>query len=138
MAQTDIECIVACERLVNASYSWMDHGKYPETAALFAVEGLWLRGGKPFTGPDAILASLNERSSADTSRHVVTNIVITQTGADEAEGTALFVPLRGRHDAAGVVPLTPPAIIGDLFYRFRREDGEWRIAELRPQPLFKA
>lgn len=138
MAQTDMESIFACERLVIASYSLMDHGKYPETAALFATDGMWLRGGKPFTGREAILAALNERSPEDLSRHIVTNVVIARTGPDEAEATALFVPLRGQRDAEGIVPLTAPAMIGDLFYRFRREAGAWLISELRPRPLFKA
>lgn len=138
MPNTDIECSVECERLVIASYSLMDHGKYPETVALFASDGVWVRGGKPFTGQDAILASLNERSPEDISRHLVTNVVVTQSGPDEAEATALFVPLRGRRNAEGAIPLSPPAMIGDLFYRFRRENDAWRISELRPSPLFKA
>ena len=59
MTQSEIECQIACQRLVVASYSLMDLGKYSEAAALFCADGMWLRGGKPFTGPEAILASLN-------------------------------------------------------------------------------
>lgn len=137
MNQSEIECQIACQRLVVASYSLMDLGQYPETAALFCVDGMWLRGGKPYTGYEAILASLNERSPDDTSRHLITNVLVTQHGEDEAEATAMFVPLRGKHAEDGTVPMTPPAMIGQLAYQFRRELGAWKISALRPRPLFK-
>lgn len=138
MRDIDLECLLACERLAIASYSLMDHGRYEEAAALFTVDGVWVRGGVPCEGREAILASLNLRPASDISRHVVTNVVVTRLSPAEAEATALFVPLRGRADGRGIVPLVAPGIVGDLAFRFRREEGEWLIAELRPRPLFQA
>ncbi|WP_231639183.1 nuclear transport factor 2 family protein [Sphingomonas profundi] len=134
----DLECTVACERLAIASYSLMDHGRYDAAVALFTKDGVWVRGGVPCAGRDAILASLNQRPEGDISRHIVTNVLVTRISDTEADATALFVPLRGRPDEQGIAPLSPAAMIGDLVFRFERVAGVWLIRELRPRPVFKA
>jgi len=131
------ECISACERLAIGSYSLMDHGNYAECAAQFATSGIWVRGGKPFTGPDEILAALEQRPPNQLSRHIVTNIIVRPVDAESAEATALFVPLRGAKEDAGLAQLEPPMTVGDLHFEFVREAGQWRIAKLTPQSVFK-
>lgn len=132
-APPDMECRLACERLVVGSYSLMDLGDYEECAALFAEDATWVRGGKPVTGRDAILAALNKRPEGAVTRHIVSNIFISQLAGEEASATAVFVPLRGPTDS-------PPAfdMVGDLSYRFSRKSGEWLITHLQPKPVFKA
>jgi ketosteroid isomerase-like protein len=127
----------ACQRLVIASYSLMDQGRYEETAALFTEDAVWVRGGKPVQGRDAILAALHQRPETDISRHIVTNILVAQTGEDEAEATACFMPLRGARREDGTVATPPVSNIGDLAYRFRRGPDGWRIAHLLPTMVFK-
>jgi hypothetical protein len=131
------ECISACERLAIGSYSLMDHGSYAECAALFATHGVWVRGGKPFTGPASILSALEQRPQSQLSRHIVTNVVVKPVNENTAEATALFVPLRGAQEEAGLAKLEPPMMVGDLLFEFVREAGEWRIAKLTPRPVFK-
>lgn len=136
-ASTDEDWFAACERLTIACYSLMDHGRYDETAALFTSDATWVRGGHPVAGRDAILASMTRRSTAEVSRHVVTNVMVTRTGNATAEASALFVAWRGTQDASGTIAIAPPVSIGDLALRFRRDDGIWYIVELKPQAVFR-
>ena len=133
----DIEAELACHRLVIASYSLMDQGRYEETAALFTTDAVWVRGGKPVTGRDAILSSLNQRPVTDLSRHLVTNVLIEPGEADEASATACFVPLRGTKREDGTVATPQITNVGDLRYRFRKEEDGWRISHLQPTMIFK-
>ena len=133
----DLETELACHRLVIASYSLMDQGRYEETAALFTADAVWVRGGKPVSGRDAILAALDQRSTTDISRHIITNVLIEARENDEASGTACFVPLRGTKRDDGTVATPPITNVGDLNYRFRKERDGWRIAHLQPTMIFK-
>jgi hypothetical protein len=133
----DHEAEMACQRLVIASYSLMDQGRYEETAALFTQDAIWVRGGKPVSGRDAILASLNQRPDADLSRHLVTNILVDLMSDSEGTATACFVPLRGTKREDGSVATPSITNIGDLAYRFRREANGWLIAHLQPRIIFK-
>jgi hypothetical protein len=134
---TDEHCILSCERLVVASYSLMDLGRYEACADLFAPTATWVRGGKPVTGKEAILASLCERPSDHATRHLVTNVMVSQTGQDAAEATAVFVPLRGKLEADGLAGAPRFEMVGDLTYRFERIDGCWLISHLQPKPIFR-
>jgi hypothetical protein len=132
---TDAEA--ACRRLAVACYSLMDQGRYGETAALFTEDAVWVRGGKPVAGRGAILEALNRRPETDISRHLVTNVLVEIHSAEEASGTACFVPLRGTRREDGTVATPPITNVGDLAFRFRREGSEWKIAHLQPTMIFK-
>lgn len=133
----DHEAEMACQRLVIASYSLMDQGRYEEAAALFTDDAIWVRGGKPVAGRSAILAALNQRPDTDLSRHLVTNILVDLTSDSEGTATACFVPLRGTKREDGSVATPPITNIGDLAYRFRKEAKGWLIAHLQPTMIFK-
>ncbi len=133
----DIDATKACERLVVASYSFMDQGRYDETAALFATDATWVRGGKPVTGREAILAALHQRPATDISRHLITNVLVTIGSDREASATACFVPLRGTKRDDGTVATPAITNVGDLSYTFRRDAEGWRIAHLQPTMIFK-
>lgn len=128
---------MACQRLVVASYSLMDQGRYEETANLFTEDAIWVRGGKPVAGRCAILDALNQRPAGDLSRHLVTNVLVELTSENEGTATACFVPLRGARRDDGSVATPPITNVGDLAYRFRREANGWRIAHLQPTMIFK-
>lgn len=133
----DQEAEHACHRLVIAAYSLMDQGRYEESAALFTQDAVWVRGGKPVAGRDAILASLHQRPSGDLSRHLVTNVLVDIEG-DEGRATASFVPLRGTKREDGSVAMPPITNVGDLAYKFRKEADGWRITHLQPTMIFKS
>jgi hypothetical protein len=133
----DIDAERACERLALAVYSLMDQGRYEETAALFTDDAVWVRGGKPVAGRDAILAALRQRSGSEASRHLVTNVVVDIRSEREGTGTACFVPLRGTIREDGTVATPPITNVGDLAFAFRRIAEGWRIAHLKPTMIFK-
>lgn len=127
----------ACEKLAVAAYSLMDQGLYEQTAALFAEDAVWVRGGRPVTGRSAILDALHQRPETDVSRHLVTNVMVSVSSEHEASATACFLPLRGPKREDGTVATPPITNVGDLHFRFRREPDGWRIAHLQPTMIFK-
>jgi ketosteroid isomerase-like protein len=136
----DINTLVAehaCAKLIMACYSWMDLGDYPAVAELFSDEATWVRGGTPVKGKSAILAALQKRSPADVTRHLITNVVVSVRDGDTADATACFMPLRGARAAVGPAPMPKFDTVGDVTFKFRREDGAWKITNLQPTPVFK-
>lgn len=127
-----------CAWLAVAAYSLMDQGQYEETANLFTADAVWVRGGVPVTGRDAILAALNKRPASDLSRHLVSNVLVQDVTPSTARATAVFVPLRGPVRDDGTVAMQPVSSLGDLEFEFRREGDGWRISRLVPRPVFKA
>lgn len=127
----------SCARLAVASYSLMDQGRYEETVALFSRDAVWIRGGKPCTGHDEIRASLNLRSPADVSRHLITNLLVEVVSDVEATATACFMPVKGPKREDGTVAMPPLTNVGDLNFKFRREADGWKIVHLLPTTLFK-
>jgi ketosteroid isomerase-like protein len=132
------DAVKSCEWLAMAAYSLMDQGQYEATADLFTTDAVWVRGGVPVTGPEAILAALHKRPATDLSRHLVTNVLIQDVDGDTARGTAVFVPLRGAIRDDGTVALGGISAVGDLEFAFRREGGRWKISALTPRIIFKA
>lgn len=128
----------ACARAMVACYTLMDLGDYEASAALFAEDATWVRGGTEVTGRADILAALRKRPPGAASRHLVTNVLITLTGSDSAEGVAYFMPLRASVGADGTGPLPPFTMVGDLTARFRRVGTQWLVTWLQPRPVFKA
>jgi hypothetical protein len=127
-----------CEWLACAAYSTMDQGRYEETADLFTHDAVWVRGGVPVIGKQAILSALQTRSPTDLTRHIVTNVLVQEVNANTARATALFVPLRGPIRENGTVAMTVPSSVGDLAFQFRREQQGWLISSLVPRLVFKA
>lgn len=128
----------ACARLALACYSWMDQGDYEAVTDLFTEDATWVRGGKPFVGKTAIREALAKRSPADISRHLITNLIVTLRGADEADATAYFIPLRASRAADGPAPMPGIDSMGDLVFRFARTGDGWKISFVQPTPVLKA
>ncbi len=124
-----------CERLAISCYSLMDRSRYEDSAALFAEDGVWMRGD-PAKSPAGILASLMKRPAERLTRHLISNIVVTLTGPDEAEAIGNFVALHGTRVTQGAAKLPQPLMVGDLTYRFRRGADGWRIIYLETTPVF--
>jgi hypothetical protein len=126
----------ACERLATAVYSLMDQGHYAECAALFAGDGVWVRG-EEVKGPAAIVEALNRRPADQITRHLITNVLVRVTSDTEATATAIFFPFRGARRADGTAPSPAAVSAGDLTFKFKRSETGWKIAYLNPQFVFK-
>jgi hypothetical protein len=111
--------IAACERLAVACYSLMDRGYYEQSAALFTDDARWLRGVKWVE-----------------TRHLVTNLLVTITGPDDAEAIAGLIAMRANRSETGPAETPGPIVVGDLVYRFRRGPEGWKISFLEPIPIY--
>jgi hypothetical protein len=127
---------LACERLVIGSYSLMDQSRYEASAGLFAEDGVWVRGDPAPGTRGAILASLQQRPATGVTRHLISNVMVTLTGPDEAEATGNFLAFRGTRAETGPATMTGPSMVGDLFYRFRRGADGWEITHLETKSVF--
>jgi hypothetical protein len=127
---------LACECLVVGSYNLMDQGLYEESAALFADDATWVRGEPPARTRAGILASLHQRPPANVTRHLISNVVVTLTGPNEATATGNFLAFRGKRIEGAAADLVGPVMVGDLTYHFRRESDGWKITLLEPKPVF--
>jgi hypothetical protein len=71
--------------------------------------------------------------------HLLTNIVINQTGPDTAEGTGYGIAynILGKEDDAIPRPMpATPSRIGKTLYKFRKTADGWKICETRIPPAF--
>ena len=132
---TEMETELACMRLLNQFTTLNDAGRYEELVELFAEDGQFARPTAPdsfVTGRAAILESFESRRSDRVSRHLLTNILISQTGDNTACGTAyarLVTALPGNRADMGL-KANPVELVGDYRVDFRRTAEGWKIARL--------
>jgi hypothetical protein len=128
-----------CAQVLTRFFNALDAFRYDEMASTFAPDGVWHRQGKALKGHAAILSALNERSTTQTVRHVVTNIAVTPLGADRAR-FQLYLTVYARD--IGVMPNATPPIIASPFLlltvpgSFVLFDGAWLIAEMTMNRTF--
>jgi len=115
----------ACRRLAQAFVAHLDHGRYEAVGALFTVDGVMQRvSGDILHGP-AEIADRLRRPADQTVIHHASPVHVELTGADAATGTSSFLAFLATPDDTSTVARVA-AIWND---RYRREAGEWRIAE---------
>jgi SnoaL-like domain len=128
-----------CAQILIRFFNEFDAWRYREMAALFAPDGVWQRQGRALRGADAILAVLEQRSTTQTARHVVTNVQVKALDADKAQ--SLLYVTAYQHDT-GEQATAPPVIRspslllvvpGELV---RTEEG-WRISSLTMTRVFE-
>jgi len=129
----------ACEETVLAFVRAFDDGRPDAMLAHFAPDGVWERADGIVVGHDGIAQMMERRSKALRVRHVITNLITTQHGADEASVTSYVTVYR--HDeavpASAPAPLRGPALVGEYTDVLRRIDGRWRICRKQVQAWFK-
>lgn len=139
--QTALETELACSRLLNRFTTFNDAGRYEELSQLFATEGRFARptAQDDYTvGREAIRASFEARRSDRVSRHLLSNILIEQTGQNSAQGTAYARLVTGSPENRADLGLkaNPVELIGDYRVKFIREGDQWLIAELTGNIVF--
>lgn len=125
-----LDAIRACEQLVVAYTHLIDMGEAGKVAELFTEDGIWESAENTMKGGAAIAAGFGQRqaNAGRRSRHVCTNVSVTLTGADCAEGFCYFTLYRADGVDGPVVFDTVPAMVGEYRDRFRRTPEGWRIA----------
>jgi hypothetical protein len=101
---------------------------------LFTEDGVWESDEARLEGRDQLLRFFGdvEAAAGRKSRHVSSNIAVTVTGPDVAEGLSYFTLYR----YVGEKPRVPdldgqPVIVGQYRDRFVRTPDGWRIANRR-------
>ncbi|QBQ98724.1 nuclear transport factor 2 family protein [Paraburkholderia pallida] len=130
----------ACEEAVLAFVRAFDDGRPDAMLLHFAPDGVWERADGTVAGHDGIVQMMQRRSQAMRVRHVITNMIATLHGADEASVKSYVTVYR--HDEAvpdgKPAPLRGPALVGEYTDELRRIDGRWRIGRKQVQAWFKA
>ena len=89
-----------CTGVLLRFYRCLDESRYDELADLFAPDGVWHRFGKRRTGREDILRALHERPAAQTTRHIVTNVLV-DAREHEASATLCVTAYRHEGEASG-------------------------------------
>ena len=121
LAEQDISRLITRFALLN------DQGDWAAVAAMFTADGRFVRpaGGDPIVGRDAIQASFASRPPR-VSRHLITNILVDLTTADEAVGQCAMLLYTA---PAGETVASSPALIGGFRDRLARTADGWRFVE---------
>jgi len=121
-----------CTQVLYRFFYLFDQFLYDDAAGLFAPDGVWNRQGKALRGPAQVVAAMNQRSTTQTVRHVVTNVLVT--AIDEATAEMVLYLTAYQYDS-GTKAATPPTIRSPSLLlvvpgRLVKTGGDWRIAEM--------
>jgi hypothetical protein len=128
-----------CRDLVLAVTQYGDHGETVKAVELFAEEGTWIRGGRPFTGREELLASYDVQPRSQVTRHVNGGTVITVQDENNAEGVTYYLAYRYNADneeAQLPLPLESPFSMGEWHDRFVHTAQGWRFASRATKRVF--
>jgi hypothetical protein len=138
----DIGALLAERGAVRALIShWaaLDSGNYEAVAAGFADDGVWHRQGKELKGPPMVRAAMAERSKGARTRHLVSNMLTTLKGENEAEIDFYMTVFshNGEADAPPPAPMNVPNSVGLSQAKLRREGAAWKITLLKSSATFQ-
>ena len=131
-AQDELMDRLECERLIIRYTHIADFGPGASMIELFTDDGVWSSGQETYTGHEELAAFFGRDKGPAKSRHVASNLLVTITGDDRAEGLSYFTLYRYTEEKPRVPDLDEqPVIVGEYRDQFRRTAAGWRIAERR-------
>ena len=118
----------ACQRLMLEYCECVDTRQFDRLIHLFATDGILNRTDTgEIKGRDKIKAFFDVLTT-DPLIHAATNLLVTVTGPDTAEGVSYVTVYRSyRQNAAGLPKLEVPYVVAKYVDKFVVEDGEWKI-----------
>jgi len=129
-----------CRDLVSTVTQRGDRREAEGAAALFAEDGTWVRGGKPYQGRAGVIESYRRIPATQLTRHLSANCVVTVHDADHASAITYYVAYHhdpGVAEPTFPLPLDPPFSLGEWHDRFVRTPDGWRIAHRETRRLFE-
>lgn len=127
----------ACEALITRYTHIADFGPGSDMPSIFTDDGVWTSGEESYEGRDDLGAFFGRDKGHAKSRHVSSNVAVTVTAEDEAEGLSYFTLYRYTKEKPRVPDLDDqPVILGEYHDRFRRTPEGWRIASRRAEVGF--
>lgn len=125
-------------QLTHRFYYYLDESRYAELVACFREDGVWHRQGKALKGPAQIMAAMQERPRTQRTRHVISNVFLSE--ADENSATLIAYMTAYRFDDGSErkppYPIDGPFRFNLVKIRFLRERGAWRMSEQWGTPEF--
>lgn len=127
------------ERLCHTLFLHLDESNYESLIALFAPDGVWHRQGKELRGHAMMRDALKARPKGYTTRHLVSNLIVTIADQDHAENSFYLTVYNGTGDGVSKepLPITLPSGVGVYKQKLVRTGGAWRIAEMSSIGTFK-
>lgn len=119
-----------CTQLLLRFYDRFDDWDYVGMADLFTEDGVWLRAGKELAGRAAIVEELEKRSTSQTVRHVITNVLVDAHAAEKATARCYLTAYQhddGQRSEAPPAIHSPSLLLVVTAYLLRTREG-WRIA----------
>lgn len=126
-----------CERMVRHFYWLLDRHETDRILATVHDDCEWVRAGTPHVGFDAMRKIMDGRPRDVLGRHLVCNAVASMTGTDEIDVTfdLVYQAAPKAIEPGGPTVLQPMKLLSGVD-RYRREEGEWRLAFKEVLPLF--
>jgi SnoaL-like domain len=122
----------------------VDHNEGASAHSFYTPDGLFAVGANEFRGSEQIRQFYDWRGrrgmttvrSLRTTRHLIGNFCVERVGEREAKAFGVI----SFHEASGRAPVhqsNPPVLVADLLNVCAlSEDGAWRFASHRLQPVF--
>lgn len=128
-----------CRDLVVQLCHYSDHKEHQKATNMFIPEGVWIRGGKPYSGHDEIMKSFTGRSTTTFGRHCTANTLITVEDDDHASGVTYYVLYN--HDPKTDNPEFPlplvPFSMGEWHDKYVRTPEGWKFAHREVKRFFQ-
>ena len=128
---TSFSDFIAITNRTSEFYYRLDERDYDDVVSCFAEDGVWNRRGKAVQGHRAIREALESRPRTFQTRHIVTNLRITQSDSSNAHAWFYMVGLPYDADiqASPVSPFPAPHILAVYRDRLVKCGDAWLIAE---------
>ena len=128
---TDLDVLLAeraCQRLMLEYCECVDTRQFDRLVELFAADGVLNRTDTGEIRGRPNIKAFFDVLTTDPLIHAATNLLVTVTGAESAEGVSYVTVYRSyRNNAAGLPKLEVPYVVAKYVDKFIIEDGEWKI-----------
>ena len=128
---TDLNVLLAeraCQRLMLEYCECVDTRKFERLVGLFATDGVLNRSDTGEIRGRAAINAFFDQLTTDPLIHAATNLLVTVTGAESAEGVSYVTVYRSyRKNATGQPKLEAPYVVAKYVDKFVVENGEWKI-----------
>ena len=128
---TDLNILLAeraCQRLMLDYCECVDTRQFERLVSLFTQDGVLSRSDTGEIKGRGAIAAFFDKLTTDPLIHAATNLLVTVTGPETAEGVSYVTVYRSyRENATGLPKLEAPYVVAKYVDKFVVEDGEWKI-----------
>ena len=130
-----------CQKVWSQYYHYVDHHEFEKAVKLFTEDVIWDLMGINLEGQEELLQALYSALGNDTTRHVLTNVVVNVVDKNHAEARAyntIYYSREGRREDMDVpFQFKGPHRLVDHNARLRRVGDEWQISARSGAGVFR-